>query len=123
LRLFVAGVIFLAAVAIVSMPDRLSDSRVEPGAESRLVPESQPTADVLALGGIVNYVLAFKSPSKKGNGREVWLAGLALICIALVISYSRAGILMFFAGIGFWHLGSLFRPRKARIWPWAWLRS
>jgi hypothetical protein len=69
---------------------------------------------VLALAGIVNYVVAFKRLEKKEWTGLLWLAGLAVICVALVISYSKSGILMIFCGIAFWHLASLFRPREGK---------
>jgi len=114
LRLLVAGVIFLAALAIATY---LTGYRV-PGwnqEENRgWFPNRNQSADVLALGGIVNYAIAFKALQKKHRSAAFWVTGLAIIGVALIICYSRAGILMFFAGVGIWHLVSLFRPQKPK---------
>jgi len=114
LRLFTAGMILLSTVAIVAY---LTGYRI-PGwtqEENRgWFPNRNQTADVLALTGIVNYVVAFKRLEKKQWNGILWLAGLAVICVALVISYSRSGVLMIFCGIAFWHLGSLFRPHGGK---------
>jgi hypothetical protein len=114
LRLFTAGMILLAMVAIVAY---LTGYRI-PGWRQEQnrgwFPNRNQTADVLALTGIVNYVVAFKRLEKKKWNGILWLAGLAVICTALVVSYSRSGILMIFCGIAFWHLSSLFRPREGK---------
>ena len=114
LRLFATGMIVLAAVTIVSY---LTGIRI-PGWNQEQnrgwFPNRNQTADVLALSGIVTYVVAFKRLEKKEWIGILWLAGLAVICVALVISYSRAGILMIFCGISLWHLGSLLRPRGGK---------
>ncbi len=114
LRLLVSGVIFLAALAIASY---LTGYRI-PGwnqQENRgWFPNRNQSADVLAVAGIVNYAIAFRSLQKKQSSGVFWILGLGIIGAALIICYSRAGILMLFAGIGLWHAASLFRPQKAR---------
>ena len=114
MRLLAAGIICLAAVSIVAY---LTGYRV-PGWNQEQnrgwFPNRNQTADVLALTGILTYAVAFKSFEKRQWTGIPWLAGLAVICVALVISYSRAGIIMFFTGIALWHLGSLFHPRQGK---------
>lgn len=114
LRLFAAGVILLGAFAVVAYR---TGYRV-PGwtqEENRgWFPNRNQTADVLALAGIITYVVGFKRLEKKEWSGILWFAGLAVLGGALVVSYSRSGVLMIFCGIGFWHLGSLFRPHGGK---------
>jgi len=114
LRLFAVGMVLLAAVSIVAYTTGLRIPGWNQEQNRGWFPNRNQTADVLALGGIVTYAIAFKRFQKGRRTGALWLAGLGLICVALVISYSRAGILMFFAGISFWHLGALFRPRGGK---------
>ena len=114
LRLFVVGIILLAAVSIVVFYVGFRIPGWNQQENRGWFPNRNQTADVLALGGIVNYAIAFKQLQKREWTTSLWLAGLGCICGALVISYSRAGILMFFSGIGLWHLGSIFRPKEGK---------
>ncbi len=115
LRLLVAGAILLAAAAVASY---LTGYRV-PGwnqEENRgWFPNRNQSADVLAVTGIVAYALAIRALQRGYRiAAAFWLIGLATIGTALVICLSRAGILMFFAGIGFWQLAAFFRPNKLK---------
>jgi hypothetical protein len=67
-------------------------------------PNRNQTADVLGACSVVNYALLFGALRKKRLMAYVWIATLAALGAALVVSFSRAGILMFFAGIALWHL-------------------
>jgi hypothetical protein len=42
----------------------------------------------------------------------MWLASLALICWALILNYSRSGIILFFAGALAWHLWWLIAEKE-----------
>ena len=53
---------------------------------------------------MINYALIFDRLRKKKKSLYLWLATLVALDAALIVSYSRAGILMFFAGIVLWHL-------------------
>lgn len=76
-------------------------------------PNRNQTADVLALTGIVNYALIFDRLRKGKRAGYFLLAALVPIVIELVISYSRAGILLFFGGVLLWHLWP--RPGGGRL--------
>ena len=67
-------------------------------------PNRNQTADVLGACGVVNYALLFGALRKKRLMTYVWLLTITAIGGALIVSFSRAGILMFFAGIALWHL-------------------
>ena len=114
LQLLMAGVILLAAVAIAAF---LLNYRI-PGWNQEQnrgwFPNRNQSADVLALCGIVTYVLAFKSLQKRRVSAFFWTSGVVIIGVALVICYSRAGILLFFAGIGIWHGTGLFRRQGGK---------
>jgi tetratricopeptide (TPR) repeat protein len=75
-------------------------------------PNRNQTADVLALTGIVNYALIFDR-MRKGKRIGIFLLfALIPVVIELVISYSRAGVLLFFGGVLLWHAWP--RPRHGR---------
>jgi hypothetical protein len=67
-------------------------------------PNRNQTADVLALCGIVNYALIFDRFRKGKRVAYLLLAALIPIVTLLVISLSRAGILLFFGGLLVYHL-------------------
>jgi hypothetical protein len=73
-------------------------------------PNRNQTADVLAVVGLVNYALISDRLRRGKVSGYVLLAALVPIVTELVISYSRAGILLFFGGILAWHLW----PRPVR---------
>ena len=112
MRLLVAGVIFLAAIVVASYLSHLRIPGWNQEDNRGWFPNRNQSSNVLAVAGIVNYALAFKSLQRKQRSAVVWVAGLLIIGSALIICYSRAGILMFFAGIGIWHLASLFHPQR-----------
>lgn len=114
LRLLAVGIVFMATLSIFSYCTGFRIPGWNQEANRGWFPNRNQTADVLALGGIVNYVIMLRRFQKRQWTGGLWLVGLGLICTALVISYSRAGILIFFLGITVWHLGSLFRPKKGK---------
>ncbi len=75
-------------------------------------PNRNQTADVLALTGIAAYALIFDRLRKGKRTAYLLLLALVPIVLELVISYSRAGILLFFGGVLAWHLWP--RPGQRR---------
>ncbi len=75
-------------------------------------PNRNQTADVLAVVGIVNYALVLDRLRRGRRSGYFLLLALAPIVTELVISYSRAGILLFFGGLLLWQLWP--RPGKDR---------
>ncbi len=114
LRLLLAGLMVLALVSVIAF---LTGYRI-PGwnqQENRgWFPNRNQTADVLAMGGILGYAVASKSLQRKSWVAGLWLLGLLTLGAALVISYSRAGIILFFVGVALWQVGLLFRPKSGR---------
>ena len=62
------------------------------------------TSNVLGLGGILVYALAMRGFDEGRRTWWLWLAALSLICWALILNFSRAGIVLLGAGIIAWHL-------------------
>jgi tetratricopeptide (TPR) repeat protein len=67
-------------------------------------PNRNQTGNVLGLGGIMIYANAFHHLERGQKRGWLWLGGLALVCWALILNYSRAGIILFFAGALVWHI-------------------
>jgi tetratricopeptide (TPR) repeat protein/O-antigen ligase len=67
-------------------------------------PNRNQTSNVLALGGIMIYANAFQHLQRGRNTGWIWLASVALICWALILNYSRSGIILFFGGALIWNL-------------------
>ncbi len=82
-------------------------------------PNRNQTADVLALTGIAAYALIFDRLRKGKRTGYLLLLALVPIVVELVISYSRAGILLFFGGVLAWHLWP--RPGQRRGGSVKWL--
>jgi hypothetical protein len=82
-------------------------------------PNRNQTADVLAVSGITAYALIFDRLRKGRRTGYLLLGALVPIVVELVISYSRAGILLFFGGVLAWHLWP--RPGQRRAGSIKWL--
>ena len=68
------------------------------------------TSNVLGLGGVMIYANAFQHLQRGRNAGWIWLASLAVVCWALILNFSRAGIILFFGGALIWNA-------------WWWMRS
>ena len=73
-------------------------------------PNRNQTSNVLGLGGVMIYANAFQHLQRSRNVGWVWLVSLAVVCWALILNYSRAGIILFFGGALIWNA-------------WWWIRS
>ncbi len=89
-------------------------------AEFGFFPNRNQTSDVLALGGIMIYANAFQHLQRGRRRGWMWLLGLALVCWALILNYSRAGIVLFFAGALIWHVCWLVTSREGTARAVAW---
>ena len=67
-------------------------------------PNRNQTSNVLALGGIMIYGTVLQRFREGQKTWWLWLASLALICWALILNYSRSGIILFFVGAFVCHL-------------------
>lgn len=103
-RCMAATVVILAATLTISF---LLHKRVPfwPEApEYGFFPNRNHTSNVLGLGGVLVYALAFRSFDQERRHWWIWLPGFALICVALVLNYSRAGLILLCGGVFAWHL-------------------
>jgi O-antigen ligase len=112
LRLFVVGIVFLAAVCIAlylaypAFPLWKNERGFGP------FPNRNHTADLFAISSIV--LLACGQDDLR-HGRKTWpfwLVALAVLIAAIIISYSRAGILILVAGSAIWIVVVTLRQRS-----------
>ncbi len=118
MRVFGIGIVAISAVALagyyykykVPFWPRVLNSQTDFG----FFANRNQTANVLSLSGIVIAALAYQE-LRNGRVRAVfWIGGLMVICGSLVIAYSRAGILIFFIGTGFWAVASAWFSRSSK---------
>ncbi len=84
-------------------------------------PNRNHTSNVLGIGGILVYALALDGFARRQRHWWIWIVALSLICWALILDYSRAGIILVVAGMVAWHLfwlitsGNKRRPLIASV--------
>jgi hypothetical protein len=116
LRLFAGGIILLAALcialhsALTALPFWHNQRGFGP------FPNRNQTANLFSLTAVVILACGQDDIRHSRNRWIVWLLGLAIIGTAIVLDFSRAGILILVAGSAFW-LGAfaLRRGSAARI--------
>jgi hypothetical protein len=114
----VFGVAFLALTAALAFLLRFHVPGWTQEENRGWFPNRNQTADVLALCGIVNYALIFDRFRKGKRVAYLLLAALVPLVTLLVISLSRAGIVLFFGGLAAYHLwprGGTGRRRGASL--------
>lgn len=77
-------------------------------------PNRNHTSDVLGLGGILIYAHAFSGFAERRRSWWLWLPPFSVVLSALVIDYSRAGLLLLISGIVAWHVFWLFSSKTQR---------
>jgi tetratricopeptide (TPR) repeat protein/O-antigen ligase len=102
--LFGAAIVALAALLTVCFTLHLRIPFWPHAPEYGFFSNRNHTSNVLALGGILVYALAMRGFDEGRRNWWLWLAALSLICWALILNYSRAGIVLLGAGIVAWHL-------------------
>lgn len=101
-RTFAVGTLALLALAVLSWIIGLRPPlwlSVENGSFG-FFPNRNQTANFAALGGIFVTGFAVESARTSRARALAWLSSLALVLCALVLSHSRAGLLLFFGGFG-----------------------
>ncbi|HWY30618.1 MAG TPA: O-antigen ligase family protein [Candidatus Acidoferrum sp.] len=61
-------------------------------------PNRNQTSNVLGLGGVMIYALGLERFQENRRYWWLWFVSLSLVCWALIIDSSRAGIILFFCG-------------------------
>ncbi len=118
---FCLGLLGLAAALTISYTFKIRIPFWPSVPEYGFFPNRNQTSNVMALAGILLYANAFQRLQRRRKQGWVWLAGLALICWALILNYSRGGIILFFLGIVVWHAWWLFsseEPIRAKAIAW-----
>jgi hypothetical protein len=77
-------------------------------------PNRNQTSNVFGLAGIIIYALGLHRLQQHRPTWWLWLCSLSLICWALILNYSRSGIILFFGGAIVWHSWWLFQARERR---------
>ena len=110
-RIYALGILALTALAIGSLVSKWHvpwwPQPANSGIGFGFFPNRNQTANVVALAGIMMAALAWESLNRQQRRGYFWFAGLALAGVGLVISYSRAGIVLFIGGAVAWVLLSL----------------
>ena len=65
-------------------------------------PNRNQTANFFALGSVLTFSLLCEAARAKKLTAIFWSLALGILCTALVVNYSRGGILVFFIGISLW---------------------
>ena len=111
---FAVGVLVLAAAVIAS---HVTQTRVPfwPNVpEFGFFPNRNQTSNLLGLGGIVIYAIGLHRLQEHRPTWWIWLCSLSVICWALILNYSRAGILLFFGGALAWHAWWVVQAKDRR---------
>ena len=117
-RIYGLGVVLLAAVSLgvylahwtVPFWPPVRNSPINFG----FFPNRNQTANVLALGGIVLMALTLESLTRQGNRGLLWIPLILLVVGAVVVDYSRAGVLIFFGGAAAWLAETISKAESKR---------
>ncbi len=109
------GIVVLAATALgawmahVSVPGWRSERGFGP------FPNRNHTGHVLALGGVL--ALGCAADAARGGWRKMlpWLVGAAVVLVALIVNYSRGGVLLFFGALALWAALEAWRRRSWKV--------
>lgn len=96
--IYALGILLLSLILIASF---LTKHRVPfwPDVlEYGFFPNRNQTGDVLGIGGAMIYALGLQSFRENRKYWWLWPVSLCVVCSALIINYSRAGIILFFIG-------------------------
>ena len=114
LVIFAIGVLALGGLLVFA---HVSGQRIPfwpPVPEFGFFPNRNQTSNVFGLAGIITYALGLHRLQQRRPTWWIWLSSLSLICWALILNYSRAGVILFFGGAIAWHFWWLFRSRERR---------
>ncbi len=101
-RILAGGMVLISLAALVawgahySIPGWLSERGFGP------FPNRNHTGHVLALGGMLALGCAADAGRRERVRALPWLIGAVVILVALVVNYSRGGLLLFFGAIVLW---------------------
>src|SRR5207244_12253678 len=108
------GVLVLAGVMTICFTLRTRIFFWPPVEQFGFFTNRNQTSNVLGLGGIMIYAFGLKRLQEHRRSWWPWLYSLAVLFWALIIDYSRAGIILFFFGAIAWHFYWLSISRDRR---------
>ena len=111
---FAIGVLFLGAILVVAHVTKQRVPFWPDVPEFGFFPNRNQTSNVFGLAGIVIYAIGLHRLQERRPTWWLWLFSLTLICWALILNYSRAGIILFFGGAFAWHLWWISQARHRR---------
>ena len=115
MRLLAAGLILIAATALVAwwghfaVPGWLSERGFGP------FPNRNHTGNVFALGGVLALGCAADAARRKWRQALIWLVGAAVMLVALIVNYSRGGLLLFVGALGIWAAVFAWQRRSWKV--------
>ncbi len=112
---YAIGILALATVLIIAFVLKARVPLWPDVREFGFFPNRNQTSNVLGLGGIIIYAIGLQRLRENRRTWWVWLASLSLICWALIVNFSRAGIILFFAGALAWHSYWLITSSSRRL--------
>ncbi len=113
LRFFAAGIIFLAAFCILLNLLHISPEFWHNQRSFGPFPNRNQTANVLGLTAILILACGQDSIRRSTKGWIFWLLGFGIIVTAIVLNFSRAGVLILVIGSVLWIAGLLLRKVSA----------
>lgn len=113
-RVYAFGILALATALIGAFVTRNRIPFWPDVPEFGFFPNRNQTGDVLGLGGVMIYALGLQQCRSQRPQWWAWFATLPIVCSALIVNYSRAGIVLFFCGAFAVHLYWCFEERKRR---------
>jgi len=96
--IFAMAILALSAALTVAFVTKLRIPFWPVTTEFGFFPNRNQTSNVLGLGGVMIYALGLQRFQEGRKYWWVWFASLSLICWALIVNFSRAGIILFFFG-------------------------
>lgn len=115
IRVYTGGAAALAALALIShlLQCRIPFWMPVGNGTFGFFPNRNQTANFLALGGILAVAIAFEEWRISRRKGLLWLGAVAVLVGGLLLSNSRAGLLLFVAGVLMWVfcVGVFFRVR------------
>jgi O-antigen ligase/Flp pilus assembly protein TadD len=113
LRLFAAGIVALAAISVllylahITLPFWINQRGFGP------FPNRNQTADLFGLTAIILLACTQDDVRSRRKRWIFWLAGLGVIVTAIILNFSRAGILILIGGVAVWIGANALRHRSA----------
>jgi len=115
-RCLAYGIVLIAGFALVTwwmgikIPGWLAEGR-----EFGPFPNRNHTGHVLAIGGVLALGCAFDAMRWNRGKWGFWLFGAVVILVALVVNYSRGGLLLFFGSLGLWAAFSAWQQKSWKL--------